>query len=88
MMELVYPVLSARNVPGSIARLEKWSVLAVSIELTVSVLTVAASPRIVLTVSVLTASVLKNPRTPMMLLVVSVEFTVRSLEIVTVLMSA
>lgn len=53
-MELVYPVLSATNVPGSIARLEKRSVLAVRIELIVSVLTVTASPRIVLTVSVLT----------------------------------
>ncbi len=112
-IELVYPVLSATNVSGNIARLEKRSVLAVRIELTVSVLTVvrvltasvliatlsavsvlavsveslivltvalivvnvlvsivdfemrvltvAASPRIVLTVNVLTSSVLKNP---------------------------
>lgn len=40
--------------PGSITKLEKWSVLAVSIELTVRVLMVAASPSIVLAVSVLT----------------------------------
>ena len=68
MMELVYPVLSARNVSGSIARLENWRVLVVSRELTVRVLTVVMLPRIVLAVSV--------------------EFTVRSLEMETVLMSA
>jgi len=78
MMELVYPVLSAMNVPGSIAKLEKWSVLAVSTELTVRVLTVALLPSIVLAVSVLAVSVLKNPRTPMIVLVVIVDLVVRS----------
>lgn len=77
----MYPVLSVVRYPGSITKLEKWSVLVVSIELTVRVLTVTASPNIVLAVRVLVASVLKNPRTPMMLLVVIVELFVRVLNV-------
>ena len=55
--------------------------LVVSIELTTRVLTIASFPRIVLPVRVLTARVLKNPRTPMMLLVVIVELFVMVLTV-------
>lgn len=55
--------------------------LVVSIELTVRVLHVPLLLSIVLAVRVLVASVLKNPRTPMMLLVVIVELFVRVLHV-------
>jgi len=48
-------------------------------ELTIRVLTVALFPSIVLPVNVLTTSVLKKPRTPMIVLVVNVELVVRVL---------